>query len=161
MKTKPLLLPITFLFTLAAFLISFASAAFSEEPLPAKLKSEQELVKHLESLMNCKKATKAETGKGDSNFYCNLKFRGTDIDVAVMNLPTRQGTPTPNGQIYLNALGKSQVAWALSGRCMVINFGDPDLVIDGHGESTAIVFQNDGNISYLFENGKERDRCVK
>ena len=63
------------------------------------------------------------------------------------------------GTIYVSAMGKSQLLYPMGSRCLVVNFGDSDLMIQGHGDYTGIVFRNDGNVSPLYENSKAAKAC--
>src|SRR5262245_18502948 len=130
---------------------SFEVAAAGES---IKIANEQDLVSYLENLVTCKKI-----GGEERSFYCNLKFRGLEMDFAGVNAPLSRTTSEVNGMIYVLAMGKDQVLHALGNRCQVVRFMDRDLLIAGHGDHTDIVFRNDGNITYLFKNSKAKNSC--
>jgi hypothetical protein len=119
-----------------------------------KVANEQDLVSHLENQMTCKK-----TGGDERSFYCNLKFRGLEMDFAGVNAPLSRTKSEINGMIYILSLGKDQILHSLGSRCQVVRFSDPDLLVTGHGDHTDIVFRNDGNISYLYKNAKTKNSC--
>ena len=136
---------------LGVFLFSFLFSSSSLNAQELKIKTEQDLASHLESQMNCKKATK-DAAKGEQSFSCSLKFRGLEMDISGVN-------SLKGGTIYINSMGKSQLLYPMGARCLVVNFGDPDLAVAGHGDYTAIVFRNDGTVSYLYENSKAAKAC--
>ena len=136
-------------FTVFLIALLFTSASLSAQEV--KVKTEQDLASYLESQMNCKKATK-DASKGEQSFSCGLKFRGLEMDISGVN-------SLKGGTIYINSMGKSQLLYPMGARCLVVNFGDPDLVVQGHGEYTSIVFRNDGTVSYLYENSKAAKAC--
>jgi|GEM_PF-3664331 len=119
-----------------------------------KIANEQDLVSHLEGLVVCQKV-----GGDERSFYCNLKFRGLEMDFAGVNAPLSRTKAPVGGVIYVTALGANQILYSLGNRCQVVRFADKDLLVDGHGDHTDIIFRNDGNISYLLNNGKAKNSC--
>lgn len=143
MKTKTQILGLV-LVLLGGLIPSFLH---SEEGI--SVKGEQELAKYFESQMNCKKTGKGDPGKGEANFFCNLQFRGLNLDISGVN-------SLKGGTIYINSLGKTQLAYMLGGRCMVVTFADPDL--REKGDLVGVVFNNNGNITALSDGGG-RGKC--
>lgn len=103
------------------FLSSVCVVSTAEEkinnPLEQQRRMDERLASNLQGLITCKSLP----GSPDGNVYCNLKFRGLDMDFAGANAPG-------GGTIYVNSLGKNQMLSARGRRCFLIEFKDEDLV---------------------------------
>src|SRR5262245_24058251 len=98
----------------APFLLSLVCVALAaEEKIDKRLERQRQkdaqLASDLQGLITCK----SFPGPADGNVYCNLKFRGLDMDFAGAN--AQEG-----GTIYVNSLGKNQMLSARGHRCFLI-----------------------------------------
>jgi hypothetical protein len=138
----------------AAFFLStvFVAPAAEEKinkPLEQQRKMDERLASDLQGLITCK----SFPGPPDGNVYCNLKFRGLDMDFAGANA-------TGGGTIYVNSLGKNQMLSARGRRCFLIEFKDTDLRAEGFTMGAHILFRDDATVTYNLNNKKAWKECA-
>jgi hypothetical protein len=109
---------------------------------------DQQLASKLQGLMTCK----SYSDPPEANLYCNLKFRGLDMDFAGANAPG-------GGTIYVNSLGKNQMLSAKGRRCLEIQFKDNDLRAEGFSRGAMILFRDDATVTHTLRNQKAWKEC--
>jgi hypothetical protein len=138
-----------FLSLVSSVLIA-ASAADDQvnERIERQKEMDEQLASRLQELMKCKSLP----GPPNGNVYCNLQFRGLDMDFAGANAPG-------GGTIYVNSLGKNQTLHAVGRRCLAIEFKDRDLHSEGFTMGAGILFRDDATVTYNITNKKARKEC--
>ena len=109
---------------------------------------DERLASELQGLITCTSFSVPSEG----NLYCNLKFRGLDMDFAGANAPG-------GGTIYVNSLGKNQTLSAKGRRCIEIEFKDKDLRVKDFSLGATILFKDDATVTYNLNNKKAWKEC--
>lgn len=119
-----------------------------EKRIEKQKQMDQRLASELQGLITCK----SYSGPPEGNLYCNLKFRGLDMDFAGANAPG-------GGTIYVNSLGKNQMLSATGRRCFLIEFKDKDLRAEGFPGGATILFRDNATVTHNLNNQKAWKEC--
>src|SRR5262249_25294741 len=127
-----IVLPLVFFScSLPIVFLAFGADQNGNKRIEQQKKMDQRLASELQGLITCKSHSLPSEG----NLYCNLKFRGLDMEFAGANAPG-------GGTIYVKSMGKNQTLSARGLRCFLIEFEDKDLSVDGLSPGASILFKD-------------------